>query len=190
MRPLVRQLQRFYSIYSSRPLYRMVKRKAAQVEEHVSLDAPRRSQRRRIAPELAVQAQAEIPSTLSTKSVSSQVVVEPTPIELVEEDPPSSDLSDVPLQSPKKKRAPRKPRAKKAPELYELGQPVPKKKRVMKPKPPVVYVIPDVERKHTTFRGKILSKCLMGIHIHGNLGRLGYVSRACFPSVHGFERFS
>jgi hypothetical protein len=93
--------------------------------------------------------------------------------------PASSPLSEAAAEEPVKPA--RKKRVKKEPELDEDGNvikkprakrtPAPpeydedgnviKKKRKMKPKPPIVYVIPDVkEKKTTTFKGRLGYACL------------------------------
>lgn len=65
---------------------------------------------------------------------------------------PSSPLSEA-EEKPKAKRK-RANKAPVAPVLDEDGNPV-KKKRKTRVKEPIVYVIPEVERKHTTFKGEL-----------------------------------
>jgi UV DNA damage endonuclease len=81
-------------------------------------------------------------------------------------DSPLSDLeSETGNTSPKKRKSPKKKVRRAAPSATEDGgeampSPVkrPRKPRALKPEP--VYVIPDVEKKSTTFKGRLGYACL------------------------------
>ncbi|BGP14220.1 hypothetical protein JCM10213_005888 [Rhodosporidiobolus nylandii] len=74
---------------------------------------------------------------------------------------PSSSLSPVPPSPPADKGDPDHVPAKREPGGSDAEEEKPvKKRRTRKPKEPVVYVLPDVERLETTYKGRLGYACL------------------------------
>ncbi|KAF5381134.1 hypothetical protein D9757_009415 [Collybiopsis confluens] len=115
-------------------------------------------------------------STRKRKRVARTVKIIPSQLEAVDDDRDKlSSLSPSPSPPPKKPRKQRKtkvqkPKTKSKVEAVDDGDgdgkpetispKKPRKPRASRPKPEPVYVIPDVERRETKFRGRLGYACL------------------------------
>lgn len=84
------------------------------------------------------------------------------PIVVAVAPPSDADIDTVAQPKLKRKRKAKSPPVEGTNGAADDGEeeqdaPKPKRKRVVKPKPPIVYDIPDVVRKKTTFKGELTS---------------------------------
>ncbi|KZT29063.1 UV-endonuclease UvdE [Neolentinus lepideus HHB14362 ss-1] len=78
---------------------------------------------------------------------------------MVEEPGPESESDSTPLENDSTDKRKRKGKTRKVGPADEEGA-VPKTRKPRPPKPEPVYVIPDVEKKETTFKGRLGYACL------------------------------